>query len=726
MRKFNWIAPVEDFGNAVIYFDKHINLDGRTAKCASLFVCGIGFHVPYVNGCEVSDHFLSPAMSEYSKRCYYEKIDVTDKLNSGDNLIEIAVGQGWRRNISDYVNHFQGRKIDFFGAPQLTAVLEITLDNDEKLEIATDESWSCRKGNIVFNHLFDGETYDARITDGETFACKNVPAPGENTFMCLQDLEPIRVKAVFEPISIHEMNGGYIFDLGQNIAGVVEINIPDDLPVGTKIVLQHAEILDPDEEIYTATLRSAKATDTYIVGEKNKKTWHPLFTYHGFRYVKVTGLPYAPDKKFLRGLQFYTDIDSGSSFRCGSGIVNEIHKMIVMTERANLHSITTDCPQRDERNGWMNDATVRYEELPYNFNASKLFPKIIRDIMDTQVDGAIADTAPYIYGHRPADPVCSSFLIAGLNSYLFYGDTDILREAYPAYCEWNECIARNCEDGIVNYSYWGDWAGPEDCCLDGTPKSAITPGVFMSTGYHYYNYKLLAYFASVLGKEDEVKQHEAKAEAVKKVMLDKWMHDDGTICTGTQACQAFALKLGIIPEELKEKAAKRMNDAVIEAGMRITTGNLCTLYLMEMLSEYGYIDTAWELMTREEYPSWGFMLQNGATTIWERYELKKDPGMNSHCHPMYGAVGKWLYSHLVGIKPVDAGFKKAVIRPYIPSKLLHAQANIVTNCGDLHVRWEKTYGETRLMVSVPNGMTAEVDFGGKIEEVAGGTHIFRM
>jgi alpha-L-rhamnosidase len=248
----------------------------------------------------------------------------------------------------------------------------------------------------------------------------------------------------------------------------------------------------------------------------------------------------------------------------------------------------------------------------------------------------------------------------------------------------------------------------------------------MSTGYHYMNSKLLSRFASILGKSNDSERHEKRAEFVRDAMLTKWLSDDGRICTGSEACQAFALRLGILPEEMRQRAADVMNAEVVKAGMRLTTGNLCTLYLMEMLAEYGYIDTAWELMTREEYPSWGYMMQNGATTVWERFELKKDPGMNSHCHPMYGAVGKWLYTHLAGISPLSAGFEKIQICPYLPKKLLSAQATVATCRGDVTVRWEKSYGQTRLLVDIPSGTEATVIFGGNEYKAIGGTHVYSI
>lgn len=721
----HWIKPSEDFGDAVIYFGRDFELDNTNIENAVLYICGIGYHMATLNGKPLYDHRLAPSISNYNKRCYYETLDVSDLLKAGKNCLSVEVAQGWRRNLGDYLKHTKEHNASFFGTPQLTAILSVSFEDGSEMRIATDETWRCRRGNIVSSHLFDGEKYDARIAELPWESCVITDKPSKDTVMCPDLLEPIRVKKIFDPISVYKAEDGYIFDLGQNIAGVPEITVPADLPEGTEIILHHSEMLDEGGDIYTAPLRGAKATDVYVVGKKNPPVWSPSFTYHGFRYVKVCGLPCRPSKDFLRGLQFYTDIDSESSFRCGNALVNKLQDMIVMTERDNIHSIATDCPQRDERMGWLNDASVRFEEMPYNFDVGRLFPKIIGDIRDEQIDGAISCTAPYVFGNRPADPVSSSFLIAAYMSYIHYGNVEIIKDAYPAMCAWNEYLENISEDGIIPLTYYGDWASPKDCCI-GSARSAITPGEFMSTGYHYMNSKLLSRFASILGKSNDSERHKKRAELVRNAMLTKWLTDDGRICTGSEACQAFALRLGILPEEMRQRAADVMNAEVVKAGMRLTTGNLCTLYLMEMLAEYGYIDTAWELMTREEYPSWGYMMQNGATTIWERFELKKDPGMNSHCHPMYGSVGKWLYTHIAGITPTEAGFKSMLIRPYMPKKLLSAEATVDTVKGDVTVKWNKSYGKVNLLVDVPNGAKANVMFGGNQYAVSGGTHVYSI
>lgn len=377
----------------------------------------------------------------------------------------------------------------------------------------------------------------------------------------------------------------------------------------------------------------------------------------------------------------------------------------------------------------MNDATVRFEETPYNFDTGRMFPKILRDLQDVQgEDGTITCTAPFVFGARPADPVCSSYLVLGMQALLHFNDKALIQEAYPGFAAWNQYLSSRCgEDGTVDYTYYGDWAAPADSCMSmEDARSSSTPGEFMSTGYHYYNSTLLEQFAHLLGKEEEAKLHRQQAEETRDAILKKWWDPEtGRMATGSQACQAFALWLGLIPEEKEQLAAQRMHEAVEEAGMRLTTGNLCTRYLMDMLAKYGYEDDAYALLTREEYPSWGFMLQNSATTVWERFELKKNGGMNSHNHPMYGAVGYWFYAYLAGVTPTEYGWKSFRVAPVMPEKLLYVKARIQTCRGDILVKWHKKYGETFLSVSVPFGCQAEILLPEGVKKVGSGYHVYQ-
>ena len=683
---------------------------------------------------------MVPAFSSYHKRCYYVAYaDLQKHLQAGENAIGMVVAPGWRRNEGVYLDAVKDRTIPFMGRPQLTAVIDLLYEDGTTERITTDNTWTSYCGAIVKTNIYQGEIYDARKeisnwstaeTAGFDEYCQIVTPPSDTCMMELQKLEPVRIGHRYTPRTITSLcTGVFIFDFGQNLAGVCEIKLPPDLPEGTQITIRHAEQLDETGNLDTAPLRSAAATDCYIAGTPDGKEhiWRPAFTYHGFRYAEVRGLKHVPESDFISALALYNAVDNRSVFHCGKSVVNALQDAILATERANLHNVPTDCPQRDERMFWLNDATVRFEEIPFNLETGQLFPKIIRDIMDAQDDtGAIPCTVPFIYGMQPTDPVCSSFLIAVRQAYLHHGNLALIRESYPALCAWNDCIFRMEEHGIIFNTLYGDWASPEDCCMEIAPFSAVTPGAVLSTGYCYYNATLLSEFAQILNLKDEEALHRKRAEYIRAAMLKTWLKEDGTFASGSQACQAFALWLGIIPENREKAVAQKLHEAVACAGYRLTTGNLCSLYLMTSLAEHGHLEDAWQLLTREEYPSWGYMLQNDATTIWERFEFKKDPAMNSHCHPMYGAVGAWLYTHLVGIRPINAGFTQVLIKPCIPKGLYFAEAILDTCMGIFRVKWQKQFGKLILFVDIPFGAEAELHLFDEVHHIESGTYQFSL
>lgn len=733
--KAPWIGEAEAGEDTVPCFSKTF-FCRRPVEDACLFASGIAYQRITLNGAQIDDSFMNPALSEYEKRCYYAVYPGL-ALQEGENRIGIEVAAGWR-SPHNVCYKLTGRVPDFTGPTLLSAALRIRYRDGGEEWLYTDESWKCRYGAIVYSNIFMGETYDAAKAlphfaapddDDSSAPCARVfPAPCEK--MCVQALEPVRAHEEYPAVSVMEVKPGvFVADFGQNIAGLCRLRLPRTLAARQEIRIAHMEMLDEDGTLYMPPLRNAACTDRYIaLGDgKDAAFWQPQFTYHGFRYAQVEGLGQPLRKEDICAVSLYSDVDSHSSFRCGSAIVNAIQKMVVQTERANIHSILTDCPQRDERMGWMNDATVRFEETPYNFDIGRLFPKVVRDLLDVQDEsGAICCTAPFAFGGRPADPVCSSFLVAGWEAYMHTGNLDILREGYDGFKAWNDYLASRSQQGIVDYSYYGDWAGPAYACEgeDGA-KSSETPGILMSTGYHYFNARLLARMAAALDREDEATEQNARADAIREAFLAKWWDEEsGKVATGSQACQAFALWLGILPEEGRAKAAKALHDDLVAREYRFTTGNLCTRYMMDALTQWGYLEDAWTLITRETYPSWGFMLQNEATTVWERFELKKNPGMNSHNHPMFGAVGYWFYAYLAGVKPLEAGWQRVAIHPYMPKNLLSAQATVETPLGDVSVRWVKRYGQAHLYVQIPCGAQADVTLPQGTQSVFAGFHHF--
>ena len=722
--KAKWIKSAVEKEDLAVYFLKNFEVTEKPVK-AVLYCCGLGYQHACLNNQAVEDSYLNPAVSNFDRQCYYTVNDVTDKICTGTNAISIAVGNGWRGKLFVEWSFFQ-RDIVFQGDKQLIAELELTYADGRTELIATDETWTVSEGPVRENGIFLGETYDARVQKPCAGNGTNaVEATGHVGVLRPQVIPPVIAQKKYAPKVIRKIGEKtFVLDFGCNIAGICQIRIPKALREGESVTLEFTEEVLQDGDADKETIREAKVTDTYIAGKENLQVWEPVFTYHGFRYLKVTGWPVHLQESDITAVAFYNDVDNASFFHCGSALVNSIQEAILQTERNNIHHLATDCPQRDERMGWMNDATVRFEEMPYNFNVGKLFPKILDDIVAEQNEaGAITCTAPYVFGDQPADPVCSSFLIMGLEMLMHYGSVEMIAKYYEPFKKWNECLKSYREDGIVNLTYYGDWAGPADYCdniFDGA-QSAVTPGIFMSTGFHYFNYKLLSKMALLLGKTEEAEQLQKEAELVQAAFLKKWFDEkNGYVVNGDQAPHAFALWLGILPAESEKLVARRMFEAVKNVGYRITTGNLTTRYLMDMLAKHGYIDAAWKLMTREEYPSWGFMLQNDATTIWERFEAKWGSGMNSHDHPMYGSVGYWFYAYILGAKPSETGWQEFTVTPHIPEDLLFAEGCIDTLYGKIYVKWKKKELETTVWVDVPFGTKAVLQLPGKCVDLKPG------
>ena len=727
-----WITSAEDQGERVLRFVKDFTLD-KTVADAVLYYCGLGYHQAEINGNRIDLDRMDPAHANYAKTCYYKvNTAALEHLGQGENRIEIKVAPGWRKNGTEFMFSMLGpRKIEFYGDSILWACLRITYEDGTTEDIATDESWLCALDPRTAS-IFNGETFDAALNkdfdDCDKLAVKAVPAPGGE--MRPMILQPICVRETYVPKEITSPKPGtFVVDFGQNIAGVVALCLPEYLEAGQTVTLVHTEELNEDGTVYTDTLRGAKQTDTYIATGDERDLpyeWVPEFTYHGFRYCQITGLDRL-EREDICALLIHTDLENTSSFTCGSPMLNAIQDALVMTERDNMHSILTDCPQRDERMAWMNDATVRFEETPYNFDASRMLPKILQDIKNEQrPEGQFTCCSPFIYGGLPADPVCSSYLVAAKESLMHYGELGMVDEFFDGMAAWEDYLLSRSPDGTVEYSYYGDWAAPAYACLsdEGAP-SAVTPGVVMSTGYSYYNCKLLADFARRTGRTEAEAKYTEKAEYVRKAFLDKWFDPEtGKVATGSMGCQAFALWLGILPAEYEEKAARVMRDDLVNQNYKFTTGNLNTRYMMDMLTKYGYLEDAWKVVTSDEYPSFGYMFQNEATTIWERFEMKKNPGMNSHNHPMYGAVGYWFYAYLGGIIPTEPGFSRVSVKPYFPEKLTSCHAVVDTVMGEVSVRWSKRYGKLYLFIQTPFGVTADVDFDGKVTTVGAGYHVF--
>ncbi len=713
-----WLTPATIEGAAPLF--KKVFLLKDEVQRARLYICGLGYNEVFINGEKINDEYLSPAWTNYSKRVSYTAYDVTKWLVKGENVVSVLLGKGW-----------YGKMLGIEAGILLFSLqMSITNHNGVKEWMYFDsaEGWRVNSsGPIKENSIYIGEIYDARDEKPEWLSTTqiNMQANGWEVPLVAeppqgklvpQNLEPIRCIAQLAPVSIKYCDEErYIVDFGQNIAGLVELIIDEAWGVTTTI--RYSELIDEKGELNTVNLRTAQARDVYISGGA-KSTYIPRFTYHGFRYVEIKGYTKELTIDCIKALAIRNDVSVRGTFKSSNELINRIQTMCEWTESNNLHGVPTDCPQRDERLGWLNDLTVRAEGAMYNFDLYRFYMKYLTDIADEQrkQTGAITDTVPYIkYGNCPADPVSSSYLIIGWQIYLNYGNKDVLKHYYNKYASWTNYLARSTTDGIVNYSYFGDWAAP----IAGAVKnsigagavSSITPGKLMSTGFLYYNAQLMSKIAKILDKKDDANKWIALAEKTKTALNKEFYQEDtGNYAGGSQGANTFMVWLGIAPD--KGLTIKRIVEDIRRHDMHLTTGNICTRYALEVLTENGYVDVAYDLVTQTTYPSWGYMLKKGATTTWERWEYV-DSGdlveMASHNHPMYSTVTLWFYRYLLGIKPIEPAYRTFLIQPWIPEALTSAEGIVRTVKGEICVSWLKI-GQNNLQIDVTVPFNTKCEF----------------
>jgi len=719
-----WIASPHPRRGVAPFFRTTFEADRPVAQTL-LYICGLGYYELHINGARVGDHVLDPGWTDYTQRVLYATYEVTDHLRPGANALGVVLGEGWYGNDHSSVgDHGPWQRLKWFGYPCLILQLHVTFsDGSETCIMSGDSGWWASEGPIIENNIYDGETYDARreMPGWDTPAYRPeehdgwLPAAvvaGPEGGLIPQLLEPIKVVRNLSPVSLYSPRPGiHVADLGQNFAGWIRLTVEG--PVGTEVTMRYAEVLDDAGLVNQTPSRGARATDRYLLRGGGMEVYEPRFTYHGFRYVQIEGFPGELGPENLVGRVVRSAVAQTGDFTCSNQLLNTIQRNVLWTEESNLHSLPTDCPQRDERMGWLNDMTVRVEEAIYNFELVRLLSKWEDDIADTQGDnGAIADTAPYVWGSRPADPVSTCFLLIPWLLFTWCGDRRTLERHYAALKRWNDYLASRTEDDIVTYSHYGDWAPPaSELAGDGSARSAITPGEFMSTGYYYYNAQLLARCARILGEDKDAADFAQLAERIRLAFNRKFLDPaTGGYAHGNQSAQAFALFLGVVPEEARPAVLQRLLDDVAAHDNHLTTGNLCTKYLLEVLTECGQVEVAYRLATQTTYPSWGHMIACGATTIWERWEYETGGGMNSHNHPMYGTISSWFYKYLAGITfdPACPACGHVLIKPYFPVDLAFVNASLHTVQGEVVSHWERIGKALCLRVVIPGNCTATV------------------
>jgi len=708
-------------------------LDAK-AKRAIIYASALGVYELRINGQRVGDHLLAPEFTDYHARTQYQAYDVTSLLQAGDNCLGATVGDGWYAGGIGLGQALIKKPRNIYGNhPRLIAQLEIELADGKKEKIVTDASWrTTREGPIRSSDILNGEAYDARREmpgwDAPGFDDKAWQAAdsAENvsTKLVAQPNEPIRVTREIKPISVSEPKPGvYVFDMGQNMVGWCRLKT--QAAAGTTVTLRHAEMLNPDGTIYTDNLRIAKQTDTYTTRGGGVENFEPHFTYHGFRYVEVTGLQSKPQLDALAGRVFNSAMTETGSFNCSDATLNKLWQNILWTQRGNMHSIPTDCPQRDERLGWMGDIQIFVGTGIFNMDMAAFCTKWMRDVRDAQAeDGRFADFSPHPFGKNMRFTGVPGWGDAGLvvpwRVWQHYGDKRMLAESFESAKRWVEFIRGNNPNLLWKNKRgndYGDWLNSDTLVYEGFPrKGGQVPKEIFATMMFAYATDLLSRMARVLGKDDEAKKYAALFDDIKAAFNKAYVSEDGHIQGDTQAGYALALHFELLPEKLRPSAFKYMLDGIARYNGHMSTGFHSTYRMMLELTRAGRNEVAYDLINNRTFPSWGYSIENGATTIWERWDgyVKgrgfQDKGMNSFNHYAIGAVGEWMYRVILGINDDDAhpAYEHFTLRPRPGGGLKWARGYYDSIRGRIESSWSVAEGRLKFDVTIPANTTATV------------------
>ncbi len=702
------------------YLRKSFTPKKKIAK-ATAYSTALGLYELRLNGKKVGNDYFLPGWTDYEKRLYYQTFDITDQLKDGENVIGAVIADGWYAGYIGYALLVNLDKVrGFYGEnPSFMGQINIEYEDGSTETIASDESWKANEGPTREADILMGETYDAQMEmtgwDRSGYDDTDWAVPKVYTYpngrLQANPATPVKVRERIVPVKMTEpLPDTYIFDLGKNIAGIAELKVKG--PTGTKVQLRFGEILKDDGTLLTENLRKARATDTYILKGDGVETWQPKFTYHGFQYVEVTGYPGEPDLEAITGLQMSSIVTDNSTFSSSNAMTNTLFQNIKTTQSANFFDIPTDCPQRDERLGWTGDAQAFVRSATYNADVAAFFTKFLIDLDDAQHwYGAYPNFAPMPFS-RP-DQYSPAWMDAGViipyTMHKVYDDSRIVEYMYPG---MKKFMAFQ-EDASTDYlrpgagNNWGDWL-------------AVDPNIsddFIASAYYGYDARLMAEMAEALGKTEGVGYYKKLFDNIKKAFAKKYISKDGKTTGDSQTSYALALYFDLYPEDLAQKGAARLAEKIEANGYKFSTGFLGTKHVMLALSKYGYHDISYKLFQQTEYPSWGFSVENGSTSIWERWDsYTKDSDknsdinikMNSFSHYAFGSVAEWMFADGLGIDTKEAGYRNILIAPAISYEIGGMEGSYKSINGNIVSQWSLQGKSLKMEVSIPVNTTAKI------------------
>ena len=688
---------------------------GKSVVKARLYITALGSYRAFLNGNRIGNDVLTPGFTAYPKRVQYQSYDVTGMVTSGRNAIAAVLGDGW------FASPLSWDGVHFSLLPVTSFIAQLELEySDGTLDtIGTDQTWKASASAILQSGIYSGETYDARLE--QTGWTKSgfsdeawEPASFADAYAGLMSSQidaPPQVVATVRPERFYQRpDDSYIFDMGQNIVGWVALKVSG--PGATTVRLRFAEILNTDGSIYRANLRNADATDYYTLRGEGVETFEPKFTFHGFRYVEVTGYPGKPDLTSITG-QVVSSLggEPTAKVTTSSELVNRMWRIGIWGQRGNFLSIPTDCPQRDERLGWMGDAGVFWRTGSYNFDIAAFTQKFMRDVSDAQLAaGNFTNVSPDIGLGENLDGApgwADAGIIVPWTTWLQYGDPSIITRNWAAMEKYMKFI----EDANPNYlrtqklgPNFADWLAPDET----TNKELI------ATAYWALSAGQMSQMAHATGDEEAARKYAAVYEKIRAAFQSAYVREDGVVGTGTQASYVLALYPHLMPPALEGIGVDRLVHDIEAHDGHLTTGFLATPYLLFTLADHGRSDIAYKLLLNETYPSWGYMLSKGATTWWERWNSDSgDPAMNSFNHYAFGSVIAWVYRSVAGIDTSIAspGFHQVVICPRLDARITEASGAYESAYGKIVTAWKGSpEGPWTLKVTIPANTTARVIF----------------
>ena len=726
---------------AARYLRKDFALKGEVAD-ARLYVSGMGVYSAYLNGREIApEELLKPTLSWYSSRVYFNTYCVTDLLHFGDNAIGIILEGGRYTSIRyneanpnwDGTNHVFG-----FGTPRLLLQLEVTYKDGQKETIVSDETWKItNRGPIRTANEWDGETYDENLDlgdwnkagydDNAWLQAELVEAPEGQ--LSAQPNPNITVMEKLKPVSLFQKGDKWYLDMGQNMVGFIDMKARGQQP-GDIITLRFAELLTPDSLLYTANLRSAECTDRYIVTNNSQLStdsqlstlnsqlhWHPMFVYHGFRYVEISGLRETPDLDNFEGWVIYDEMPVTGSFETSNEIVNAVYHNAYWGIRGNYRSMPTDCPQRDERLGWTGDRTTGNFGESYIFDNHQLYAKWLSDGEDSQWDnGSLPNIVPpYWRGYTDNMTWPGAMVTVTDMLYTRFGDTEPIRQHYAAWKKWILHMKNDyMRAGLMPRDTYGDWCMPPESLelIHSSDPNRITESTVISTPFYCYLCGKMAKFAEILGFDNDVAFFNQEITTTTIAFNDKYFNRvTGVYANNTVTANILPLWFGMVPKGLENKVLESIVDKTMnECGGHVSTGVIGIQQLMRCLTEYGRGDLALKIASNDTYPSWGYMVRNGATTIWELWNGNTaDPAMNSGNHVMLlGDLILWEYEYLGGIRALEPGYSKIQLKPYPIEGLDFVNCTYNSVSGRIESSWKREGNHFEWDIVIPANTTAEV------------------